>query len=78
MNTLFYQLFSEAQQKPKKDILKNALLIFFNLSKINDSDFNYYIPQNISQKFEAMVEKEKDNVEFENNMMVLTREQLNY
>ena len=60
MNTLFYQVFSEAQGIIKKDKFKDILPIFFDLNKINNSNFNYYIPQKISSKFDEMVQNEKE------------------
>ena len=78
LNTLFYQVFSEAQGIIKKDKFKDILPIFFDLNKINNSNFNYYIPQKISSKFDKMVPSEKENVKFLNNMVVLTREQFHY
>ena len=77
LNTLFYHVFLEPIDNNEDDF-KNLLPIFFNLSRINDSDFYYYVPQNINSKFDAMVQKEKENVKFKNNMVVLTREQFNY
>ena len=76
LNTLFYQLLSEKPESAQD--LNDMLPIFFDLNKINDSDFNYYIPYNFSEKFDAMAQKEIENVKFQNNMVILTREQFNY
>ena len=78
LNTLFYKVFSEAPGGIKKDKFKDILPIFFDLNKINNSNFNYYIPQKISSKFDEMAQSEKENVKFLNNMVVLTREQFHY
>ena len=82
LNTLFYQAFAEQQfEDDTQDAFKDLVPIFFNLSKINDTDFNYYIPQNLNLKFDDMVRKENTvnkTIKIENNNAVLTREQFNY
>ena len=65
INTLFYQLFSETPKKMKSDKFKGLLPIFFNSNKINNADLNYYIPQNMVPKFDALVAQEQENVKFE-------------
>ena len=63
-----------AKKKPFKDILP----IFFDLNEINNSNLKYYIPQIFNDELDVMVQNEKENLRFHNNIVILTQEKFYY